>query len=109
MIPDAQAARSITSNHSSSALYSGVTSLMNDLGLELERSLVETYFRMAHSQWPFLLRHEALQWVESRRARRHQANVPEDEKWQDFFVHMVRPLPMACIEKQHVLTLKSRC
>lgn len=58
-----------------------------DLGLDEERRLLETYFRMAHSQYPILLRHEVLQWVEAWRA--NHENPMDNVRWQAFFVHMV--------------------
>ena len=58
-----------------------------DMSLDLERFLVQTYFDMAHCQYPFLVKHDFLEWVEMWRL--HQDNLPETSKWKGFFVNMV--------------------
>ncbi|KAK6085192.1 fungal specific transcription factor domain-containing protein [Seiridium cupressi] len=58
-----------------------------DLDPETERSLIQTYFDMAHSQYPFLLKHEFLQWAESWRTARD--SLTSTCHWKGFFVHMV--------------------
>ncbi|KAK9771659.1 putative Fungal-specific transcription factor domain-containing protein [Seiridium cardinale] len=58
-----------------------------DLDPETERSLTQTYFDMAHSQYPFLLKHEFLQWAESWRTARD--SLTSTCHWKGFFVHMV--------------------
>ncbi|CAK7223144.1 hypothetical protein SCUCBS95973_005078 [Sporothrix curviconia] len=55
------------------------------LAPELKRFLIHTYFDMAQSQYPVLLRHEFLDWAETW--------VPDSDaqnaQWKGFFVYMV--------------------
>lgn len=60
---------------------------MPDLGYEMEQFLIQTYFEMAHSQYPMLLRHQFLKWYESWRTER--AKLPVAIRWKGFFVYMV--------------------
>lgn len=58
-----------------------------DLNLEMERFLTQTYFDMAHSQYPLLLKHEFLQMAEAWRGSRD--NLPASMRWKGFFIYMV--------------------
>lgn len=60
---------------------------MPSLGYELEQFLIQTYFEMAHSQYPMLLKHHFLKWHESWRTERE--NLPATMRWKGFFVYMV--------------------
>ncbi|KIV98845.1 uncharacterized protein PV09_09416 [Verruconis gallopava] len=88
MVTDMAPPRSAASNRSSGApLGGGHQFEVTELGVEQERALLETYFRMAHAQYPFLLRHEVYQWIDAWWAQR--GNPSEELKWQAFFVHMI--------------------
>ncbi|KAI0485350.1 fungal-specific transcription factor domain-containing protein [Xylariaceae sp. FL0804] len=56
-------------------------------GPELEQTLTKTYFEMANSQYPVLLKREFRQWLESWRADGEA--LPTSVKWKGFFVYMV--------------------
>jgi hypothetical protein len=58
-----------------------------DLDWETESFLIQTYFEMAHSQYPFLLKHQFLEWAESWRSQRD--TIPASMRWKGFFVYMV--------------------
>ncbi|KAH7176894.1 fungal-specific transcription factor domain-containing protein [Dactylonectria macrodidyma] len=58
-----------------------------ELDLEMERFLTQTYFDMAHSQYPLLLKHQFLQMAETWRNSRDV--LPVSERWNGFFVYMV--------------------
>ncbi|RSL52130.1 hypothetical protein CEP53_008184 [Fusarium sp. AF-6] len=58
-----------------------------DLDLDLERFLIQTYFEMAHSQYPLLLRHEFLGWADS--WRRDKRACPPEEQWKGFMVYSI--------------------
>ncbi|KAH8895609.1 hypothetical protein GQ53DRAFT_682232 [Thozetella sp. PMI_491] len=58
-----------------------------DLDLELERFLIHTFFEMAHSQYPILLKHEFLQWAESWRSGADA--LSNTTMWRGFFIYMV--------------------
>lgn len=62
-----------------------------DLDLETERFLTQTYFDMAHSQYPFILKQEFLLWAASWRASRD--SLPPASRWKGFFVYMVSSQP----------------
>ncbi|KAH7006976.1 fungal-specific transcription factor domain-containing protein [Ilyonectria destructans] len=57
------------------------------LNMEMERFLTQTYFDMAHSQYPLLLKHEFLQMAEAWRGSRD--NLPASMRWKGFFIYMV--------------------
>ncbi|EPE09351.1 transcriptional activator protein acu [Ophiostoma piceae UAMH 11346] len=57
------------------------------VGADLERFLVQTYFDMAQSQYPILLRHEFLQWAESWSLGTDVLQA--STRWKGFFVYMV--------------------
>lgn len=54
---------------------------------ESEQFLIQTYFNMAHSQYPLLLKHEFLRWAEAWRAERDA--IHPSMRWKGFFVYMV--------------------
>ncbi|KAJ9137074.1 Transcriptional activator protein acu [Pleurostoma richardsiae] len=58
-----------------------------EMGLELEHFLIQTYFDMAHSQYPILMKHEFLQWAESWHVG--EDALPPSVRWKGFFVYMV--------------------
>ncbi|EEU36782.1 uncharacterized protein NECHADRAFT_88944 [Fusarium vanettenii 77-13-4] len=58
-----------------------------DLDSDLERFLIQTYFEMAHSQYPLLLRHEFLGWADS--WRRGKRACPPEEQWKGFMVYSI--------------------
>ena len=96
--------RSVASPRSSALNAGRRRSDVSELSLEEERALLETYFRMAHSQYPILLRHEVLQWIE---AWRQQSDNPLDQtRWQAFFVHMVGCIS-SCIDRRLSLLMSS--
>ena len=57
------------------------------VGVDLERFLVQTYFDMAQSQYPVLLRHEFLQWAESWSLGTDVLQA--STRWKGFFIYMV--------------------
>ncbi|CAK7212791.1 hypothetical protein SEUCBS140593_001625 [Sporothrix eucalyptigena] len=63
------------------------------LAPELKRFLIHTYFDMAQSQYPVLLRHEFLDWAETwasvSDAQQAQNAQNESAQWKGFFVYMV--------------------
>jgi hypothetical protein len=58
-----------------------------DLPTAVEDHLVQVYFNMANTQWPFLLRSTFDCWLASWRSRPQEG--PFGEKWCGFFVNMV--------------------
>lgn len=70
-----------------SARQSEVSAEAPELGAELERFLIRTYFDMAHPQYPILLKHEFVQWAES--WRDGGDTLPASMRWKGFFVYMV--------------------
>jgi hypothetical protein len=78
-----------------SSIYSQPTSppshdeagLDPELDVALEQYLIQTYFDMAHCQYPMLLKHQFLQWAESWRVS--GGTLPTSMKWKGFFVYMV--------------------
>lgn len=59
-----------------------------ELGGQVQQFLIQTYFEMAHTQYPFLLKQEFLQWADSWNA--HKDSLPSRLWWKGFFVNMVR-------------------
>ncbi|KAF7560398.1 hypothetical protein G7046_g3763 [Stylonectria norvegica] len=54
---------------------------------ELEQFLIQTYFDMAHCQYPMLLKHEVINWAYTWRS--YGEDLPTEIKWQGFFVNMI--------------------
>lgn len=69
------------------AMHDEISPDMPSLGYEMEQFLIQTYFEMAHSQYPMLLKHQFLKWYESWRTEREK--LPVTMRWKGFFVYMV--------------------
>ena len=75
------------SNQTPPAMQDDFSAEALDVDSDTERFLFQTYFDMAHSQYPFLLKHQFLEWAQSWKDRGHV--VPESTRWKGFFVYMV--------------------
>ncbi|CAK7232800.1 hypothetical protein SCUCBS95973_008379 [Sporothrix curviconia] len=62
---------------------------MDDVPLlepDLEQFLLQVYFKMAQTQYPFMIKHEILQWAELR--RQGAGAFYGEARWKAFFVYM---------------------
>ncbi|ETS84225.1 hypothetical protein PFICI_02250 [Pestalotiopsis fici W106-1] len=76
-----------------------------ELDTAAEQSLIQIYFDMAQSQYPFLLKHEVINWAESWRTEKDTSSLVS--KWKGFFVYMVYSIALLMTKTRVDGTTKS--
>lgn len=74
-------------SYQASSLDTSVWPEVVDLDIQTEQFLIQTYFEMAHSQYPFLLKHQFLKWIDN--WRNDRTSLPLEMRWKAFIVYMV--------------------